>query len=70
VNGLIRCFTDDTVVETDSRMEVIELAKPATGGRNFRLRADAADTRVMLARLNDGTKKGPILDRASIQEYG
>lgn len=56
----------DAVVQSDSRMEVIELAQPAAGGRDFRLRMDAAADRIMLARLNDGTQNGPILDRAVI----
>ncbi len=60
-----------TVVESDSRMEVVELAPPPTGGRNFRLRIDTtAEKRVMLARLNDGTQQGPILDQAIITGVG
>jgi len=56
----------NAIVESDSRMEVLELPQPATGGRDFRLHIDAPEQRVMLARLNDGTQKGPILDRAVV----
>ncbi|NJK91129.1 MAG: hypothetical protein HC904_04415 [Blastochloris sp.] len=60
-------LSPEAIIEVDGRMEVVELPTPATGGRNFRLRADAAEPRVLLARLDDGTANGPILDRAEIK---
>lgn len=57
----------DAVIESDGRMDVLELPPPAGGGRTFRLRADAAATRMVVSRLDDGTAHGPILDRAEIK---
>ena len=54
------------VVSADSRLQLDPEAAPSGGGRAFRLGIDASGPRVVLARLDDGTAHGAILDRAVV----
>jgi hypothetical protein len=58
----------EALLEVDARLNLEELAPPATGGRLFRIRPNQADDFHVLARLDDGSDHGPIL--ASIPVRG
>ena len=57
--------TSGIIIQADSRLGVTAL--PAASGQTFELVIDAPELRVMLARIDDGTGHGAILDSALVQ---